>query len=66
MTPAERAESEARRKLIAQQSREANPGHLRRNRVIAPTTLQEDLAGLIGFGAADDDRPVDWAALTRG
>jgi hypothetical protein len=59
----EREESERQRKLIAAQSRAANPP--RRNRLISQSTLEEDLAALLGQSLPGDDSPVNWAALTR-
>ena len=63
MIDRERAESEARRTLIAQQSRAANPP--RRNRLIPQSTLEEDMAALLGRSLPGDDQPVNWAALTK-
>lgn len=63
MTKAEREESERRRKLIAEQSRAANPP--RSARIVHSTDRAEDLAALLGHTLQDDSGPVNWAALTR-
>ena len=63
MIDRERAESEDRRKLIAAQSRAANPP--RRNRVIPPADRDQEMLARMGFAVHDDDSPVNWAALTR-
>jgi hypothetical protein len=63
MTETERRQSEERRKLIAAQNRAAN--RHRPNRVIAPADRGDELLARMGI-TVEDDRPVDWAALTRG
>jgi hypothetical protein len=62
VTDDDRRVSEARRKLIAGQSRAANTARV--NRVIPPSDRADDL--LAGMGVtAGPDAPVDWKALTR-
>lgn len=63
MIDREREESEARRVLIASQSRAANPP--RRNRVIPPADRSAEILGNAGFAVHHDDSPVNWAALTK-
>lgn len=63
MIQAERDESEARRKLIARQSREAN--RPRPIRIIAPADRNQEILERTGLAVKDDDGPIDWAALTR-
>lgn len=63
MIQAERDESEARRKLIARQSREAN--RPRPIRIIEPVDRDREILERTGLAVKDADRPVDWAALTR-
>lgn len=62
MTDAERRESEARRKLIATQSRAAN--RPRPNRVILPADRDTEILSRTGL-YVEEDRAVNWAALTR-
>ena len=63
MIQAERDESEARRKLIARQSREAN--RPRPVRIIGGGDRNQEILERTGLYVKDDDRAIDWAALTR-
>lgn len=62
MIQAERDESEARRMLIARMSREAN--RPRPVRIIAPVDRDQEILERTGLYVKDDDRPIDWKALT--
>jgi hypothetical protein len=61
MIQAERDQSNARRDLIAAQNRASN--RPRPNRVIPPADRADEMLARIGI-TVDDDRPVDWKALT--
>lgn len=49
--------------LIARQSREAN--RHRPVRIIPPVDRDQEILERTGLYVKDDDRPIDWAALTR-
>jgi hypothetical protein len=62
VTQAERDESEARRRLIARQSREAN--RPRPIRIIEPGDRNREILERTGLAVKGDDGPIDWKALT--
>lgn len=61
MTDAEREQSDARRRMIAEQNRAAN--RHRPNRVIPAADRGDEMLARIGITVADD-RAIDWKALT--
>lgn len=63
MTEAERQESEARRKLIAAQSRAANPP--RPVRIVPAADRSDEILERTGFHMNRPGEGINWGALTR-